>query len=150
MPRTIVTATLLCLLLGSPAAALDLLDLFDAEDQRQARRHNVLADNAEVHDVAPPTVFMMDFGSVSRRSACLAGADCSRRPVTAGNYLWAKKRAPWLVIQSYIGRISTDTRLHPKGDLTAFNVVETPAEALRPGGMRIHSFGAGASYQRLD
>jgi len=130
-----------------PAQAIDLLDL---EDQLQARQHNVLAGNADVYDVAPGAVFMSGFGSVSRHSNCLAGADCSNRPVTTGNYLWAKQQAPWLVYTSYFGFVQTDTSLHDKGNLSALNVIEVPEHAIRPGGLHVRVFGGGGLSTDLD
>lgn len=136
-------------LAASPGAAFDLGDLFDAEDQARARAHNVLADNAEVVGHAPPVVVMTDFGSITRRTTCIAGADCSKRPVTTGNYFRATETAPWLIYQSYIGHVRTDTGLHEKGDATAFNTVEVPANGIRPGGLHIRSFGAGVLMQTI-
>lgn len=149
MIRSFLTVGVIFGALAGSAGAFDLGDLLDREDQREAREHNVRAGNADVYDVAPPTVFQAGFGAVSRRTTCLADADCAQRPVTTGNYLWARERGPWLVYQSYIGRVSTDTGLHPEGDLTAFNVVEIPEQAIPPGGLHIRSFGGGILTQRI-
>lgn len=129
--------------------AIDLEDLFEMRSQAEARSRNVLADEARVYDRAPAVVAITGFGRVSRNGTCLRGADCSRRPVTAGTYLLAKERAPWIVWQSHIGQIRANMPAHAKGSLTAFNVIEAPSDAIRPGGLHVRNFGVGALTTRI-
>lgn len=133
-----------------PAPANDLRVADPSVEREEARELNVLADNALILDRAPGAVVMRGMGRVQRREICLPGADCSRRPTTAGNYLRVTKRAPWIIWMSYIGSVSTFTRdLHPLGDSTAHNVIDIPEAAIPPGGIRIRAFGAGGVTTRI-
>ena len=147
--RALGLAMVAILASASPALAFDLGDLLDAKDQIDARRLNVLADNVEIERGSPGAVTMLAGGAVHRRRPCLPGADCSRRPITAGNYLRIEGRAPWLVLMGYVGLVRTDARLHDKGDETSMNVIEVPAKSIRPGGLHIRAFGMGGVAQRL-
>ncbi|SFJ27291.1 hypothetical protein [Albimonas pacifica] len=133
----------------APARAGGLFDVLDAEDQLRARRRNVSAIEAEVVEVAPPGMVMASAGRISRGEACLAGADCSRPAVTAGNYLRATVRAPWIVYMFNLGSLERRGELHDAGELTAHNVIDVPQDAVRPGGLVVRSFGVGRLVQEL-
>lgn len=129
----------------------DLFDMFDLADQARARSLNVLADNVEIVRGGRPAVTMFDTGWVRRTTTCIAGADCSRRPVTAGNYLRVERgaMAPWLVISSYAGLVQTRTRMHEKGDITGMTVLDVDPKSIRPGGMHVRNFTMGGVSQTI-
>ncbi|MEM7173479.1 MAG: hypothetical protein AAF530_25165 [Pseudomonadota bacterium] len=116
-------------------------------DKELAEQLNVKAQNSYIAERSKPFVILYGFGPVTRKETCLDGADCSQRPVTAGNYLSATERAPWAIYMTYRGPIASQTQFHEKGALTGQNVIEAPMEAIRPGGLHVRGNSLGSSTQ---
>jgi hypothetical protein len=150
MSRFIRFAALpLALFLAAPAVAGELFDTFDHDDRLHAQRRNVQAVHSNVVNIAPAGMVMTSIGRVSRGRGCLARADCNLPAVAAGNYLHATTRAPWIVYMLNIGTIERRGTIHDAGEMTAHNVIDIPARAIRPGGMIVRAFGAGRLVQDL-
>lgn len=150
MSKQMLMALLATILVGTASTTTaQAFDLFEIIDQAEARRLNVQADNVEIVRMPRGSVSMFDGGFSIRTSNCLKGADCSRRPITAGNYLRIEGKAPWLINVGYIGMVKNRSRLHEKGDLTAMNVLEVPAGSIRPGGLHVRSFSLGGTQQTI-